>query len=78
MAPPTKHGFGKFPPISDIRFSDFAEKCGPPQDDPEGGGPHFEPPTRDEGSDMGGDFRKKMTKGAGGMYTWSSSECVHL
>ena len=28
--PSKKHGFGKFPPISDLRFSNFAQKCGSP------------------------------------------------
>ena len=66
MAPPSKkHGFGKFPPISDLRFSDFAQKCdfSPLRMAQRGENPHFEPPTRDGGSDIGGNFLKNWPMG---------------
>ena len=62
--PPLKHDFGKFPPISDLRFSDFAQNCGvsPLRMAKRGEKPHFEPPTRDGGSDIGGNFLKNWPK----------------
>ena len=62
--PSKKHGFGKFPPISDLRFSDFTEKCvfSPLRMTQRGENPHFEPPARDGGSDIGGNFLKNWPK----------------
>ena len=69
MEPPSKkHGFGKFPPISDLRFSDFAEKCVPPplRMAQMGGRPHFEPPTRDGGGvRYRGEIYEKFAKKGG-------------
>ena len=66
--PPSKnHGFGKFPPISDLTFSDWPEKCGgsPLRMAQRGKTPHFEPPPRDGGSDIGGNFLKNWPKKGG-------------
>ena len=66
--PSKKHGFGKFPPTSDLRFSDFAQKCGvSPLRMAQRGGALRATYSR---SDIGGGLPEKLAK-KGGTLFWA-------